>query len=81
MESSLLRSSLPGWATFLRAALVLMAASINVNAESAPGFDQCPMAESPWSSQAFNGEKFVLSNKQKRHAYDPEEFTVTQGKP
>ena len=43
--------------------------------------NQWPMAESPWTYQAFNGDKFVLFNKHKKLIYDLKTFTVTEGKP
>jgi len=43
--------------------------------------DQWPMAESPWTYQAFKGDKFVLFNKQKKLIYDLKTFMVTEGKP
>jgi hypothetical protein len=43
--------------------------------------NQWPMAESPWTYQAFKGDTFVLSNKHKKLTYDLKAFTVTEGKP
>ncbi len=43
--------------------------------------DKWPMAESPWTYQAFKGDKFLLFNKQKKLTYDLKAFTVTESKP
>ncbi len=43
--------------------------------------NQWPMAESPWTYQAFKGDKFVLFNKQKKLTYDLKSFTIAEGIP
>jgi len=43
--------------------------------------DQWPMAESPWTNQAFKGDKFVITNGQKTLTYDLKSFTVSESKP
>jgi len=40
--------------------------------------DQWPMAESPWTSQPFKGDKFVLKGKAKTMVYDFNTMTVSE---
>ncbi len=39
---------------------------------------QWPMAESPWTAQAFKGDQFVLKGKTKTMVYDFKTFTVSE---
>lgn len=43
--------------------------------------DRWPMSESPWTYQAFQGDKFELFNKNLKITYDLKTFTIREGKP
>jgi len=42
--------------------------------------DRWPMSESPWTYQAFRGDKFELFNKERKITYDLKTFTICEGK-